>query len=137
MAAIFDFQHTQTSDSISTSLSVLLDPENMGIALEFRCYHVYELRYTLFPIYFRLMAAIFDFQHTQTSDSIPASLSVLPYPENMGIAVGISLLSYVSAGMCYWILKAAILDFWLPLAYSLLTIVSVTQEECPYPKMEG
>ena len=34
MAAIFDFRHAQTSDSITTSLFVLPDPENMDIALE-------------------------------------------------------------------------------------------------------
>ena len=39
------------------------------------------------------MAAIFTLQHTQTSDSILTSLSVLPDPENMGIAIEISLLS--------------------------------------------
>jgi len=45
------------------------------------------------------MAAIFDLRHTQTSDSIPTSLSVLPNPKNMGrpIAVGISLLSCIEA----------------------------------------
>ena len=31
MAAIFDLQHAQMSDSISTSLSVLPDPENIGV----------------------------------------------------------------------------------------------------------
>ena len=43
------------------------------------------------------MAAIFDFRHTQTSDSIPTSLSVLSDSESMGIAVGISLLSCIEA----------------------------------------
>jgi len=33
MAAIFDLRHTQTSDSILTSLSVLLNPKNIGIAV--------------------------------------------------------------------------------------------------------
>ena len=37
-----------------------------------------------FPMYFQLMATIFDFRHSQTSDSILISLSVLPDPENMG-----------------------------------------------------
>jgi len=44
-------------------------------------------------IYFWLMAAIFDLRDTQTSDSISTSLSVLPNPKNMDMAVGISLLS--------------------------------------------
>ena len=33
MAAIFDFRRAQTLDSIPTSLFVLTDPENMGIAI--------------------------------------------------------------------------------------------------------
>ena len=66
----------------------------MGIQpLKFRRYRVYELRYTLFPVNFRLMAAIFDLQYTQTSESIPSSLSVLPYYGNMSIAVGIVFLT--------------------------------------------
>jgi len=40
MAAIFNVRHTQL--------------------LEFRFYHVYDLRYKYFPIYFRLMAAILN-----------------------------------------------------------------------------
>jgi hypothetical protein len=43
------------------------------------------------------MAAIFDFRHTETSDSIPTSLSVLPDLDNLGKAVGISLLSSMQA----------------------------------------
>jgi len=65
--------------------------------MKFRCYHQYGLRYTLFHIYFQLMAAIFDLRHTQTSDSIPTSLSVLHNPKNMGIAVGIMLLLCIEA----------------------------------------
>ena len=34
MAAIFDFRHIQTSDSILTGISVFLNPENMGLAVE-------------------------------------------------------------------------------------------------------
>ena len=52
----------------------------------------YELRITLFPIYCRLMAAIFDLRHTQILEGIPFCLSVLPDSENMGIAVEIALL---------------------------------------------
>jgi len=43
------------------------------------------------------MVAIFDLRYTQTSDSIPTSLSVLPNPQNMDIAIGISLLLYIEA----------------------------------------
>jgi hypothetical protein len=37
------------------------------------------------------MASIFDFQHTQTSDSLRSNPVVLPEPENMDIAAGMSL----------------------------------------------
>ena len=43
------------------------------------------------------MAAIFDFRHTQTSFSLHTNLTVLPDPENMGIAVEISWLSCTEA----------------------------------------
>jgi len=46
---------------------VLLDIENIGIAVGIVCYHVYKLRYTLFHIYFRFQAAVFDFSLTLTS----------------------------------------------------------------------
>ena len=48
-------------------------------------------------MYFRLMAAIFDFLDIQTSGGILTSLYVLPDPENMGIAFEILLLWYVRA----------------------------------------
>jgi len=80
--------------------------------LKYRCNFEYGLRCTLSHIgfiafkaevhvsqlshiYFRLMAAIFDIRHTQTSNSIPTSLSLLPNPQNIGVAVEISLLSCI------------------------------------------
>ena len=65
----------------SHSFLICLTPKISVYPLEFRCYLVYELRYTLFLIYFRLMATILDLRYTQTSDSILTSLSVLPDPE--------------------------------------------------------
>ena len=44
-----------------------------------------------------VMAAIFNLQHTQTSVNIPLCFSVLSDPENLGIAVGIALLSRTRA----------------------------------------
>ena len=48
-------------------------------------------------MYFRLMAAIFDLPVTSTSESIHTSLTVLLDPDNVGVAVGISLLSHIQA----------------------------------------
>jgi len=43
------------------------------------------------------MATIFDLRHTQASDSIPTSRSVLTNFKNIGIAVGIPLLLRIEA----------------------------------------
>jgi len=56
MAAIFDFQHTQTSDNICTSPAMLLDTKNMFLesgnttrctGMESRCYQVYNQIYSV------------------------------------------------------------------------------------------
>ena len=67
---------------------------------KFCCYNTYMLWHTLFTIHFRFMATIFDSPLTLTSDSIRTSPVVLPYPENMDIAVGISFLSCIQAEIC-------------------------------------
>ena len=64
MAAIFDFQHTQTSDSVHTSLSVLPDPENMGIAVEIPLLSCIEAEIYVYSFLLLVMAAIFDFRLT-------------------------------------------------------------------------
>ena len=48
-------------------------------------------------MYFRLMAAIFDLPVTMTSESLYYSPTVLLDPENLGVIVGISLLSHFEA----------------------------------------
>ena len=48
-------------------------------------------------MYLRLMAAIFDLQVTPTAESIYNSSTMLLDPENVGVAVGISLLSHTQA----------------------------------------
>ena len=48
-------------------------------------------------MYFRLMAAIFDLPVTPTSESIFNSPTGLLDPENVGVAVGISMLSHIQA----------------------------------------
>ena len=48
-------------------------------------------------MYFRLMAAMFGLPNTPMSESIQISLIVLLDPENVGVAIGISLLSYLQA----------------------------------------
>jgi len=90
-----------------------------GGHLKFRCYFQFGLRYTLFHIYFRLMAAIFDTRHTQTSESIPTSLSVLLKLKKRGYGrwnfVSIMYRSldipFTNVDTCISDLTAAILNF--------------------------
>ena len=74
------------SDSILTSFFVLPDLENMGAAVGILLLLCIRAEIYVIPCYFRSMAAIFDFQHMQTSYSILSSLFVLPDPEDMGAA---------------------------------------------------
>jgi len=63
------------------------------------------------------MSAIFDFSLIRTSDSPQGSLVVSPDLENMGIAVGILLLSCIETELrLISFFSAAILDFWLPVS---------------------
>ena len=48
-------------------------------------------------MYFRLMAAIFNLPVTPTSQSVYNSSTVFLDPENMEVAVGISLLTFLQA----------------------------------------
>ena len=93
----FDFRHTRTSDSIPTSLNVLPDPGNMGLAVGIALLSCIRAEIYVISYLLRLMAAIFDFRHAQTLDSIPTSLLMLPDPEKMGTDVGILLLSWLKA----------------------------------------
>ena len=72
-------------------------PKTCVKPLKFLCYLVNELRFTLFPIYSRMMAIIFDFRHNRTSNSLRTSHSMLPDPENMTKTVKMSLLSCIRA----------------------------------------
>ena len=117
VCTIFDSSQIHTLISLRSSLVLLPDPENRGTAVGVSFLSCLQAEiYAMSYIYFRLMAAIFDFQHTQTSDSTLTCLYILPDPENMGISVGISLLSCIEAEMCvmsyiYFWLMAAIFDF--------------------------
>ena len=134
MAAIFNFRHTQTSESIPTSLSVLPTPIHGYSRWNFLAI-IYELRYTLLPLNFRIMTAIFGFRHIQTSDSDPTSLSGLPDPENMVLAVGIPLRSCIRAeiSVCHFYsrLMATTLISDIPRRRTVFPLVSLC---CPTPK---
>ena len=69
----------------------------MGIAVGVSLLLCIEAEIYVMSFLLPVMAAIFDFQQTQTSGSILNSLFVLSDPENMGVAVGIAWLSCTRA----------------------------------------
>ena len=93
MAAIFDFRETRMSDSISVSLPELPDPENMGIALDLSLLSCREAEIYVISFLLPANGRHIWFPRNRMSDSISASLSVLPDSENIGIALDLSLLS--------------------------------------------
>jgi len=95
-AAILDFRLPITSGSIGTSSTELLELKNLELPLKCCCYHEYGLRYTLFLIYFRLMAATFDLWYIQTS----------------------LVISFTNVDTCISGLTAAILNFWVIAAWN-------------------
>ena len=97
MTAMFDLPVTSTSETIHTSIIMLLDPENVGLAVGILLLsYIYKLILTL-HMYFRFLAAMSDLPVTATSESINISATVLLVPKNVGVAVGISFLSYKQA----------------------------------------
>jgi len=77
----------------------------MGLAVRimllYRPIYIYSIRAEIYVISCLLpMAAIFDFQNMQTSDNIATSLSLFTDHKIWGIAVGIVLLSCLSAEIC-------------------------------------
>ena len=69
----------------------------MGIAVEMSLQTIIQDDMYAIPYLPLVMAAIFDFQHTQTLVRVLTSLFVLLDPENMGIAVAILFLSHLEA----------------------------------------
>ena len=67
-----------------------------GLPSKYRRFHVCTLRF-LWHMYLRLMATIFDSPVILTTESIHNSPSVLPDPENVKVAVGISSISCIQA----------------------------------------
>ena len=98
---------------LGTSLVLLLDPENIR-PLEISSYRVYKLRYELCHIYFQLQAAIFEFSQIHTLNSPCSSLIMQPDPENMGIAIGISLLSCIRAEIYIYVISLCTFGQWPP-----------------------
>ena len=97
---------------------VLLDSEYLGLAVwNPLLYHVWKLKYTSRHIYFRLQAKIVRFLiHPEflMSERILTNCVVLPELDNMDIVAISVTITYTSWDACSYVLRAAILDFWLP-----------------------
>ena len=102
LAAIFDLSLIQTSDSICISPVVLPDPENMDIAVGIQLLlpscvqakiHIFQVCMPPSWIFHFLFLPVW-------SRNIATNPIVQLDPENIGITVGISLLSCVQAEIC-------------------------------------
>ena len=75
-------------ESIRTSPAVLSKSDNVEITVGISLLSCVEAKIyfmsSLLPLIF---STIFDFEHTQTSESLRRRVVVSPHPENMGIAV--------------------------------------------------
>ena len=78
-----------TSSSFCSSLVVLLDSKNLALVIEMSLLTCMQVEMYVIPYLLPVMAAMFDFQHTETSVRVLTSHFVLPDPKNMDIAVGI------------------------------------------------
>jgi hypothetical protein len=87
---------SNTSENIHTLPVRVAQSRKHGLLFESRCYPIYHrLRFTLLHLYFKFKAAMFDLPVTPMSESIQTILIVLLDPENVGLAVGASLLSCI------------------------------------------
>ena len=89
-----DFQLPVMSDSFHVSVLGFPVPENMGVAVGISLLSFLQ---TWIWGSSGLAAAILDVQLPVTSDSFHISVIGFPVPENMGVAVGISLLYCLQA----------------------------------------
>jgi len=89
-AANLDLWLAVTSDSIPNSAVGSLAPENMRVAVGISLLSYLQVEIN---VIFRFVAAILDFCLPVTSDGIPNSTVGFLAPENIGVVVGISLLS--------------------------------------------
>ena len=93
MAGMIDLPVTSTSKSIRFILTVLLDPESVGVAVgNSLLAEIHIIAYVL-PV----NGGHLCFAVTPTSEGIRTSLTVLLDPEHVGVAVRILLPAYVQA----------------------------------------
>jgi len=74
---------------------VLLDLKNMGVAVGISLLLCIEAEINVISYLLPVNDSLFDLSLIRTSDCLSGSLVVSPDLKNMGIAVGISLLSYI------------------------------------------
>jgi hypothetical protein len=103
MAAIFNLSLIRTSGSVRGSLIVLPDLKNMSMAVGLPMLSCTQADINVssyqLPVNSRHLGfpTVFDLTVTRMSKSVHTSLIVLLDPENVGVAVGISLLSNTQA----------------------------------------
>ena len=97
MAAIFDLLVTPMSDSVHTSPAVFLDPKMWSNLWDSIAVMDRSGDNSLFHIYCRLMAAIFDSPFTPISHSVNMSPVVFLDHKNAGLVLRFPLLPCIEA----------------------------------------
>ena len=95
IAAIFGLPLTPMSESVYTSPTVLLDPENVGVAFRISLLSSIEAEISRYFICTSGTGGHLDLLDAPMSESIHTSPTELLDPENVGVAFGISLLSCI------------------------------------------
>ena len=93
------FCHKSTRRAVSTLVWLCRPTSKTRLyPLEFRCYRVWQPRFTLCHIYFRLMANIFDsFPDCLTWSGTDSCIIAMLDPWNMGSVFGILIVSHLEA----------------------------------------
>jgi hypothetical protein len=95
--AILDFQHTQTLEGFRTSPTVLSDSGNVGVAVVISLLSYIQAEMNDIAYLLPVNGSHLAFTSHPLSESIKTSIIVLLEPEDVGLAVRISLLSYMQA----------------------------------------
>ena len=95
MAATIDLSLTPISECVQIITVMLPDPENVGVAIGISLLCCIEAEIIQFAL--PVTAAIFDLTLTPLSESVQTSPAVLADPWTVGVASGISLLSFITA----------------------------------------
>ena len=112
LAAMFDLPVTSTSESMHTSITVLLDSDNVGVIFGISLLSDMEAEILRFFISTSGNGGHFDLPLIPNSESVHTNTTKLLDPENVGVATGTSLVSFLEAEILRCFISTS--AFWRP-----------------------